>query len=238
MSVSWAPAVIGVPGGPPEAAGGGGRPAVGLTYTLFAAPGGFAALGQPVVATTACGLLRWAALSNDASPPTVVANATGVALRLQANTEYEFAVMATCGPPCWAASMGAAGIGSAGLGAPGYAAQRVAYAVARNRTGNAASVPTTAGFPIAGMVGLGLAGALLAAAGVTCWRYRSQRRAADGEQYASLDLSGIDVAPSVTRSGGGFLAAVRSAVARPRGFAPVNGDAQLPESSYSELDDK
>ena len=217
-NISWAPARVGSPTAP------GPGLASGVAYTVFAAPGGFAAASPAgVVPTTACGLLRWAALvPPSVAPPVSVVDTTETSLRLLSNTYYEFAVIAACDRACWARSVQA--MRAAGLAAPGYAVQRVAYSPGANSTSSGDSVPVAAaGFPIAGMVGIGLAAAALASAGFAVFRYRRLRAADSSSQYAALDertMSGamatIAVPAGPWPTGGrGFMASIKKALAPP-----------------------
>jgi hypothetical protein len=121
----------------------------------------------------------------------------------------------------------------------------VAYAVAANTTGAGESVPTTASFPVAGIVGISLAAAAAAAGGLALWRYRRRRAADSSAQYAELSevtiagaMASITV-PAGPGGGAGFLRAFKQALAPP----PAGGVNAAPGGGggggdvYAELPD-
>lgn len=106
VKVSWAAPVIGSATQP------GTRVARGVTYVVYAAPGGFAksaaSLTTTVVPTTACGLIRWASITNGVpgiEPPTSVTDALSATVNnLDPQMGYEINVMAVCDRACWQAN--------------------------------------------------------------------------------------------------------------------------------------
>lgn len=106
VKVSWAAPVIGSATQP------GTRVARGVTYVVYAAPGGFAqsaaGLTATVVPTTACGLIRWASITGGVpgiEPPTSVTDALSATVNnLDPQMSYEINVMAVCDRACWLAN--------------------------------------------------------------------------------------------------------------------------------------
>jgi hypothetical protein len=78
---------------------------VNVTYYVYAAATGFqpAAGNNPVVPTTACGLIRWGSVTSYAAQSVMGQNWL-IVDGLTPNTEYQFNVMAECGAACWAAN--------------------------------------------------------------------------------------------------------------------------------------
>ena len=130
-TVAWPPARLGAFDGSASAA------AVGVVYTVYAAPGGFVGSAPPqagIQPLTACGLQRWEQLVPAGAAPVVLTlpgvDVTSVGLSAllgpAASGYYEVAVVASCNATCLLAAA-ASGGGAPGGGAP-LDTQLAAYA--------------------------------------------------------------------------------------------------------------
>lgn len=98
VNVSWPVPLIG------DQNGANLRPAAGVTYTLYTAPGGFTAGGNPsgYVPQTSCGLIRYSGVSG-IDPISVPPGQTWTTISgLNPNAYYEFNILAACDRACWA----------------------------------------------------------------------------------------------------------------------------------------
>lgn len=255
-NISWAPAVIG------DQEKRGLRNANAATYTVYAAPGGFTGGGNPsgFIPTTACGLIRWAALTkSETIGPTPRGSLSVEVTGLLPNTYYEFAVVAQCDRVCFGSTSVEAAAAAESeeqqVGAPGYVTQWVAYGVSSTNTGSASGPPTEDAFPVAGIVGIVAGAAAIIGAAGACFYYKRGKLGDMSYQYNSLDVSSamatistpvddhsgsIQAGPPARGAGAGFLSSLRSmissATARKQGFDGVG--TGLAEAEYSSIEDK
>jgi hypothetical protein len=242
-NVTWNAAQIG------DQFGNNAQPAANVTYYVYAAPASFqtAAGAVPVVVTTACGLIRWAAVT-EASPQAVVGQTWLVVDGLQPDTQYQFNVMAECGPACWLANpqqlpgtprrpalsaelQERIAAGESQLRVPGYSVQRTAYAVSPGSTG-AAPVPPKQVLTVGAGVAIGAAALAVVAGATVCFFYRrSKLRRGDFDyQYNQLEMpNAMDTisTPVYVRSGGGMLSGIRNMLSAPPGTGGGGGGSSL-----------
>ena len=209
VNVSWTPAAVAAPGGAAVDA------KLAQYYVYFAA-GGFASNGNPqnLVATTACGLIRGAAvLSTDPAGPTARGTLWVSVTGLNPDTYYEFAVLAQCDAACFAAVGSQLQRGSdgsldvPGAGVPGYATQRTSFPVVSATTSGGSGPPSAISSDLgpAGIAAVSGGVGLCALVLLLGWCYRSRKRDDFANQYASLSVDNAMATISTPVSGLGSV---------------------------------
>ena len=173
-------------------------PMQGAEYRAFAAPAGFDLTAvQSGVPTTACGVEAWASANADV-PGVAFTTAEDGALRmsvggLEANTDYQFALMVTCDLQCWAATLGVNSSAS-------HAVQRSMYqlsALVKTGEPSAAPAPAAPGLApgIKALLGVSVVLVIVAIVAGVWWyrrraaRQRNQYNVLAGEQYSIQSAS-------------------------------------------------
>ena len=146
-------------------------PARGMTFDVFIAPGGFAAVSATVPLTvivpgTACGLDRWAYYFSAGDAGAGAAVLRGMyknsillsSLGLVSGQMYEFAVVAVCNISCWSSSGGGAWPSPSS-----FTAQRAAYGLASLNITGPPPGPSSPGGTSLGVLGVSVLGGLCGA---------------------------------------------------------------------------